>query len=62
MSEFREVYKKNQVKIEYVAPYTPQHNCEVGRSFTTDLWSLKAMMRQACFKQAAKNMFWPTGL
>ena len=59
MSEFQEVCKQYQVKLEYVAPYTPQHNGVVERSFTTDLWRMKAMMRQACFKQAAKNMFWP---
>ena len=59
MSEFQEVCRKYQIKPEYVAPYTPQHNGVVERSFTTDLWRMKAMLRQACFKQATKHMFWP---
>ena len=46
---------QHNAQIEYVAPSTPQHNGVVERGFTTDLWRLKAMMRQARFTQGAKN-------
>lgn len=44
---FVDICRKNKITIEYVAPNTPQHNGVVERSFTTDLWRLKAMMKKA---------------
>ena len=61
-SEFKAVCVKHNIHMEFVAPSTPQHNGVVERAFTTDLWRLKAMMRQAKFTQGAKNMLWPYGI
>ena len=59
---FVDICRKNKITIEYVAPNTPQHNGVVERSFTTDLWRLKAMMRQARFKKSYMNWLWPYGI
>ena len=60
--QFPRMLKKYNIKMEKVAPNTPQHNGVVERGFTTDLWRLKAMMRQVGFTQGAKNMLWPYGV
>ena len=57
-SEFQALCSKHKITLEFVAPSTPQHNGVVERAFTTDLWRLKAMMRQANFATFTKNMFW----
>ena len=60
--DFKAVCLQHNIQLEFVAPSTPQHNGVVERSFTTDLWRLKAMMRQAKFTQGAKNKLWPYGI
>ena len=58
-SELKRVCNKYNVCLEFVAPSTPQHNGVVERSFTTDLWRLHAMTKQAQLTKYAMNMLWP---
>ena len=58
-SELKRVCNKHNIFLEFVAPSTPQHNGVVERSFTTDLWRLHAMMKQAQLTKHAMNMLWP---
>ena len=57
-SEFQTVCSKHKITLEFMAPSTPKHNGVVEQVFATDLWRLKAMMRQANFATFTKNMFW----
>ena len=60
--KLRKVCQKYDIKMEYVAPSTPQHNGVVERSFTVDLRRLHAMMVQAQFTKGTVNMLWPYGI
>ena len=43
--------------------YLQHHNNGVAeRAFVTDLWKLKAMVKQAQFAQKARNMLWTYGI
>ena len=58
----RKVCEKYDIKMEYVAPSTPQHNGVVERSFAVDIRRLHAMMVQAQFTKGTVNMLWPYGI
>ena len=61
-SELRKLCIKNNIKLEYTSPHTPQQNGVVERAFATDTRRLHAMMIQSRLNKAICNKLWPMGI